>query len=110
LQATPQYQAPPLPRTSTVTPVNEQENAVIVASYPNPFVNSFQVQFNLFQSAKTVISIYSTNGQLIWSKNLGTLSQGLHIQNVEAGNFPNGQYRMVIDADGSVYEKPIMKM
>lgn len=110
MQATPQYQAPPLPRTSTVTPVIEQENAVIVASYPNPFVNSFQVQFNLFQTAKTVITLYSTNGQMIWSKNLGTLSQGLHIQNIDASNFPVGQYRMVIEADGSVYEKPVVKM
>lgn len=110
LSTPPVIQAPPLPRTSTVTPVNNQQNAVIVASYPNPFVNSFLVQYNLFNRSKSTLTLYSMNGQIVWSKNLGTLDQGLHIEYIDASSFPVGTYRLVIEADGTIYEKPVVKM
>jgi alkaline phosphatase D len=106
----PQYQAPPLPRTSTVTPVFEQENAVLISTYPNPFISHFQIQYNLFKESRVIISIYNQAGQLMLSRDLGTLPQGLHFEVLDGRSLPNGMYRVILQSENQVLERAVVKM
>lgn len=106
----PQYQAPPYPRTSVLTPVKEVKYAVIVASYPNPFMNSFQVQFNLFKSNKVTLRMYNMAGALAYEKNLGNLSAGLQIQEINTELLEKGMYRLVVISGDEQIEQGVVKM
>ncbi len=79
---------------------------------PNPFNDSFELRYNLPQSAQQIeIEVYNAIGQRLLYKNLGVQQAGLYTQSLaaDAAQWPQGIYLLRFKADGEVITKKIAK-
>ncbi len=83
--------------------VNTEEPSVIknVNVLPNPFQESFNLQFNLEENSDLIIELYDAQGQLVKSLLQNNLNSGNHNVNIESNELSTGVYfgKMIIDGD-----------
>jgi hypothetical protein len=72
---------------------------MLARNYPNPFNSSTTITFSVRQTRPVTLSVYSTNGSLVQSVNLGQLDPGQHSYKWDAGYAPSGLYLVKI-SDG----------
>lgn len=78
-------------------------NGVKMTTYPNPAVSAdnLTIQYGLETAAERVdVNIYTTSGQLVYTKAEGAKTNGVYRLNVPAGTLSAGSYLYTIDADG----------
>ena len=68
---------PSNPAAPSISSVVSQENALL-ANYPNPFNPETWIPYNLAESADVSVSIYSVNGHLIRTLDLGHQAAGVY--------------------------------
>jgi len=106
-----QYQAPHDPRPNVSTGIkNQVNNFEIVGAYPNPFLNTIMLQFNLFSSASIQIRLYDISGREVYLGDLGLQAKGLHMQTIKLPVLPSGNYELSIIANGEQYTKKLVRM
>ncbi len=99
---------PPLAPTPDDTSVGIDRlplEAVIVSAYPNPFVDRFVVQFNLFSPAEVRIGLTDLTGRRVLHRDLGLQRSGLHYLEVETGKLPSGVYVFSIDNGSGIVHR-----
>lgn len=67
-------------------------------AYPNPANNELNIAFGLSDAANTTVSIANTVGQVVMSKNLGSVSNGE--VTFSTANLSNGVYFYTVEANG----------
>lgn len=72
--------------------------------YPNPFMQKFNLEFSE-EVKETIISIYNTNGQLVFSQNYFSD----RIISVHAADLPLGLFFVEVNADGKISRHKIVK-
>ena len=97
------YQAPLFPDNianvdttdTTATPI---VNGLItlVALHPNPFNNQFGIQYNLKEKGITSFHLINMEGKIVFSKNIGLQSEGLHNQYINTSQIPSGNYKLQV--------------
>jgi hypothetical protein len=64
-------------------------SSINIKTYPNPFVNSFNVDINSEEAKNAKISVYNLNGQVLITDNIvsetGTFSKQYNTENFAAG-------------------------
>ena len=60
-------------------------------TYPNPTKDNTTLVFELAQSGKVEVQVYSITGRLVWSKNL-QMSDGTQELNIDSADLPSGTY------------------
>lgn len=91
----------------------KEEPKVLLRAYPNPFTE--QLTIDLQSEQVTAIQIYSTQGQLVWQKEIAGTALEEQIfwngKNFSGQDVPNGWYIIVIHlADGSHHlEKVVLQ-
>ena len=81
------------------TPVDVINEAVVEASYPNPFNPSFVVPFELFTAQNVNVKLYDMTGRVVRNIASGNHSAGHYEYRVNCDNLSSGVYllRTVID-------------
>lgn len=66
--------------------------SVATPCYPNPFTGSTRTDVTLHQSANVSISVSNIAGQVLSTKNYGTLTTGTHTLTIDGSNLSSGVY------------------
>lgn len=82
----------PLYEPSTIGVQEIADDAVILSAYPNPFVDRFVVQFNVFDEGSARMSLTDLSGKVLMNKELGRLRAGIHYLEVDASEIASGMY------------------
>lgn len=109
--AAPAGMYPPLAPTFTDPEVgieNAKEPAILSA-YPNPFLDRFVVQFNMFEQEEAHISLTDLSGKTIVEKDLGSLRSGLHYLEVDAVSAASGVYVFTLKTENTVVHRRMIK-
>ncbi|MAT38480.1 MAG: hypothetical protein CL946_02620 [Ectothiorhodospiraceae bacterium] len=65
-------------------------NASSIQLYPNPAPTSTTLRLTLHQDAQTSVSIYTIDGRQVFTRELGSLQQGVHLIDLSAEVLPVG--------------------
>ena len=90
------------------------EGAVLQQNYPNPASSKTSIPFTLAEtSSATTLRLYSSDGSLVKSIDLGRFEPGTHSYEVDVTDLSNGSYlyhlTILTDAGETVYSK-VMKV
>ncbi len=109
-----QYQAPLMPNnpedTVTTGLFDKPDNLAVLGLYPNPFVNNFGIQYNLFEAADIVIQVVDMTGKQVFEKVLGNQNKGLYIEPINTEGWVEGNYKLSIYANGKPLTVSILKI
>ena len=99
----------PVLNPSTGVNVFENQEPVILSAYPNPFLDRFVVQFNMFEDGPITIQLADITGKVIINTDLGSQPSGLNYLEVEAASAATGMYVVSIQTKSGVVYRRIMK-
>lgn len=100
--------APEFPRF----PVGIKETirpAVILGTYPNPFVEFSIVQFYLDKASDVNIKVVDISGKTIYRSGFEKVSAGLHIHGIDLKNTAEGTYFLMVETDGYTATQKLVK-
>lgn len=86
-----------------------QNEPVVVSSYPNPFVDRFVMQFNLFDPSAVTLDVIDMAGKTVLTKDFGQLRSGLHYLEVTAPELESGIYLIRLTTDNAVVARRMSK-
>lgn len=72
------------------TVVSNSTNSV--RFYPNPAVDNATMEITLGQAGKATVCIYDITGKVVYTENLGNLTEGVHTRTVNCQSLPHGMY------------------
>jgi hypothetical protein len=88
-----------------------QENfAMNLASYPNPFNSNTTVLFNLDDTQNVIISVYDMNGKMVKEISNGQMNEGIHKVYVNTEDLTSGYYILRVNTATNVSHMNIVKM
>jgi hypothetical protein len=87
--------------TTDVLSVNESSLNSTLSVYPNPVSDNLNIAFELTETERITIDVMNLLGQVVLSKDLGTLSSGYSLQNLNVSNLNSGLYLVNINTKDS---------
>ena len=85
------------------TSVNRLQNKFeIMGIHPNPASDVVQIQIALEEPFLLEMSIYDMERKLAKKIAPQSVAAGLYTQNIQVGDFPNGNYKVIIRSEGQV--------
>lgn len=88
--------------------IEEQAAAEVgMEVYPNPFKQETNVGFELKEANEVNIQVYDVAGKLMMEKNLGMLSTGKYLENIQMGNLESGFYFVRLNVGNSTAIKKV---
>lgn len=101
----------PLFNPDSTVGVNEiAHEPVIVGAYPNPFMNEFVVQFDLFRPERVRVSLTDLSGKTVISEDFGQMRSGLHYLQMNADGMAAGLYVFTIQTETSIVTRRMSKV
>jgi len=88
---------------------NDQASLYNLRFSPNPFRNSCQISFSLFQPEKVKISLYNIRGQKVATIIDGTKETGIHTVQWDSTNLSSGVYFLKFKAENESQEYDSIK-
>jgi len=73
--------------------------------YPNPLTDRLTIEFDGYRSGNTLIRLLDSSGRLIETRKMID-----SMEVIEFGHLPTGQYYVMIDMDGKIVTRPVMKL
>ena len=73
-----------------------------VGTYPNPIARKSKVSFTLGQPENVTIKITDLYGKLIQTSDLGYLSSGVHIKQIDLSKYKNGNYILSVNGSSKI--------
>ena len=93
-------------RTENTLNVNEASINSSLSLYPNPTNDNLNVAFQLKNADNISIDIYNLVGQLVSSKDFGTISSGYTLKTLDVSNLSSGFYMVNINtSDARIVRK-----
>lgn len=89
--------------------VEEINEPTILSAYPNPFIDRFVVQFNMFEEQGASMALTDLSGKTIIEKDLGSLRSGLHYLEVDASSAAKGMYIFSLRTENTVIYRRMLK-
>jgi len=84
-------------------------NGMKAVAFPNPAKEFVNVQFDLTQNGRYTLELFSINGKLMVTKDLGLRNQGMHTELVNTSDLASGTYILSLSNDSnSRYSKTII--
>ncbi len=81
------------------------QNIEEIQNYPNPFSIHSQIDMVLHTAATILISIYSSNGQLVSTQETKLLTSGKHTIPIGHANLPTGDYFFLVKQNDTIRYK-----
>ncbi len=104
---------PPLAPLNQPTGVGVEEISkapIVISAYPNPFLDRFVVQFNLFKQGAVSIKLTDISGKTVLTKDFGTMRDGLHYLEVQVPEVAPGLYIFTLQSEESVVTRRMNKL
>lgn len=71
-----------------------------VRFYPNPAVDNATMEINVVKAGNATVRIYDLTGKLVYTENLGRLSEGVQTRTIDCQNFQHGMYLVNVAING----------
>ncbi|MCX6230195.1 MAG: Omp28-related outer membrane protein [Bacteroidetes bacterium] len=88
--------------------INETNNELGLAIYPNPAKENVQISYNLTKKVNVSINIYNSIGGLVFTQNQGELQTGSHTANVKINSLSSGIYFINVKAGDNIITKKLI--
>ncbi len=89
--------------TESVEDVIEQETAITLRNYPNPFTRQTTIEFGLPKESSVTLFVSDMTGRkVVMLLNNEVQTQGTHLVTFDGGNYPAGMYYYTIQVDEQV--------
>lgn len=96
--------------TTGINQLNDNSKDIKLSVFPNPATDQTMISFNLPQSSKLKISLYTEQGKLINVINEGYYTEGDHTINVNVANLGSGIYIMKFETEKYLLHEKIVVM
>ena len=83
---------------SIPTIANVGDNAV--RFYPNPAVDNATMELTIAKAGNAVVRIYDLSGKVVYTENLGHMSEGVHTRTIDCQKLMNGMYLVNVVVGG----------
>ena len=83
----------------TPSPQNDAEVFVVHQNQPNPFNGTTEVLIYLQAGSDVDLTVRDLSGKLVSQRNLGVLSSGNHVVNIDASELSSGMYFYTISSE-----------
>jgi alkaline phosphatase D len=105
---------PPLAPIFSAAPVSAANEAgsldgIIVSAYPNPFIDHFVVQFNIFGNERVSATLYDLAGKTLIERDLGMMTTGLHYLEMETPDMPAGVYMLSLSIGKDRFSRTMVR-
>lgn len=87
----------------------DEQDVVIVGSYPNPFMEQIIIQYYLKNPSAVQVKIVDISGKIVLMQNLGIKQSGINYSQIAASALSPGNYTLILDNGSSIYHKKILK-
>ncbi|MBL4706619.1 MAG: alkaline phosphatase D family protein, partial [Flavobacteriales bacterium] len=77
--------------------------------YPNPFHESFTIQYYLFTDTPVKVRVVNTLGQVVFEDDVKIATPGLNYMNLDASGLNAGTYHIVISTENQSVSKSMIK-
>lgn len=71
-----------------------------VRIYPNPAVDHATMQIAIAKAGNAVVKVYDLSGKVVYSENLGRLSEGVHDRSINCQDLKHGMYLVNVIVGG----------
>ena len=71
-----------------------------VRLYPNPAVDQATLELAIAQAGQAVVKVYDLTGKVVYTENLGRLSEGIHTHAISCQNLQHGMYLVNVIVGG----------
>ncbi len=78
-------------------------------AYPNPFNSKLLIEYNLIESQKVNLAVYSVNGRLIKSAVSGMQQRGINKAELDLNDIPKGVYILQMETKSEIIQKKLIK-
>jgi hypothetical protein len=85
----------------------DQTGQLSLQIYPIPVTGSARVNINLPSSGTAILNLMTALGQPVWSKNLGWLHEGSHVEQFESGSLKAGIYLLQVKTENGIITRKI---
>jgi len=102
-------QQTPAPRLEELTSVQDNLTPVVVGAYPNPFQQSFTLQYFLRQSADVTVELVDVMGKVVMSQKIGAQTFGLTESTIAVPDMAQGTYFVRLVAGDQVANFTLLK-
>lgn len=82
---------------------------VIVSAYPNPFIDRFIVQFNLFEAENVQIRLTDVSGKVVLNQDFGLTQRGLNYMEINVPDIASGLYIFTLQTGNLVVNRRMSK-
>ena len=96
-------------RTGVSSPSSVEENTIVntISIYPNPVNDIATLSFTTTEKSKTAINITNILGEIVYSKQIGTLTSGQHIMPISTSGISEGMYFVNLITNNKIITKKI---
>ncbi|MBQ0160995.1 MAG: T9SS type A sorting domain-containing protein [Bacteroidales bacterium] len=71
-----------------------------VRFYPNPAVDNATMELTIAKAGNAVVKVYDLTGKVVYSENMGRLSEGIHTRSISCQNLQHGMYLVNVTVAG----------
>jgi len=89
--------------------INEMEAKNNFSVYPNPNAGNFTVNYSSNSNDKTVLEVYNTIGQVVYTKTIANNS-GMNTQTIDISNLTDGAYMLKFISGNDQITKTLIKL
>jgi len=88
------------------------DEKINVNVFPNPFVETALISYNLTEDAKVQLEVYDMNGRLVSNLSNGNQTSGLHTAEFDArkAGFMSGVFIIKLTINGEVFSRQLVQM
>jgi len=87
---------------------NSEELSNSVNVYPNPASDNVNVVYSVTEASNVSVVVTTITGEVVYSNNLGTVTAGSHIENINASTMANGVYFYTLTVNGNAITKKLV--
>ncbi len=104
-----QPQAPLYPNNPVGIDGDKPQELVMTGTYPNPFQETFVIQFFMREPQKVSYQLFDLQGKLVYETKTSVQSKGLYRKEFNLADIPAGSYILSIQSDKETLTKKVIK-
>lgn len=86
-------------RGSAPAGIKENNSVIGLSVYPNPAKETSNITFSLAAESTVTVNIYDITGQLVYSENKASMSQGYHMSSINTSLLAKGFYSVAVQTN-----------
>jgi hypothetical protein len=96
-------------KSDTLVGINTHQTSSVSSAFPNPFEESFEIQFDLSNDENVEVVVYNCDGRVVFCKFYSDMMTGRNAVKIEIPEVPEGIYYYTVISDKERFTGKILK-